>query len=60
MCKQSCIHDISANYLNPKRERFFQNIMYLQKTWAITKKHNGFLVDLIEKHLEISKKNVKN
>ena len=35
--------------------------MYLQKTWAITKKHNGFLVDLIEKHLEISKKkNVKN
>ena len=34
--------------------------MYLQKTLAVTKKHNGFLVGLIEKHLEVSKKNVKH
>ena len=30
--------------------------MYLQKIWAVTKKYYYFLVNLIEKHLEISKK----
>ena len=60
MCKQSYIHDVSANYLNPEKDTFFQNVMYLQKNEAVTKKHQKFLVALIKKHLEISKNNLNN
>ena len=31
-----------------------------KKNWAVTKKYYDFLVNLIEKHVEISKKNVKH
>ena len=60
MCKQSYIPDVSANYLNPEVDTFFQNVMYLQKNEAVTKKHQKFLVTLIKKHLEISKNNLNN
>ena len=45
---------------NPEVDTFFQNVMYLQKNEAVTKKHQKFLVTLIQKHLEISKNNLNN